>query len=121
MAFDRAWRAGDVDGLMDLMHPEPRYAASLGPGPGEVFEGAAAVRRAFERVIMVEAESAGGTVAPELREDDIWIDGSRALTRWQYASVGHGGQRVHVPGVDLWEFDGVRIKSKDAYRKASAQ
>ena len=117
--FDASWRAANVDALMSLMTDEPRYGASLGPGPGELHEGAAAVRLAFETVMRAEAAAAAqDSVAPPLTEEGIWLDGDRALTRWQYASADEGGRPVVVHGVDLWEFDGVRLSSKDAYRKA---
>ena len=120
LGFDEAWRAGDVDALMDLMSDNPRYGASLGSGPGEVHQGSAAVREAFEAVISAEAQVPAGPppFIPPLEGGDIWLDGERALTRWAYASADADGRTALVHGIDLWEFDGQRIKSKDAFRKA---
>jgi hypothetical protein len=119
LTFDQAWRAGDVDLLMTLMADEPRYAASTGPGPGQVHEGRAAVRRAFTTVIRAESAAAPtNSTAPPLDDDGIWLHGDRAVTRWQYVAEDPAGRPSVVHGVDLWEFDGFQLKSKDAFRKA---
>jgi hypothetical protein len=43
-----------------------------------------------------------------------WMFGDRAVARWAFEE---GGRRVE--GIDLFEFDGDRIRLKDAYRKTT--
>jgi len=119
LAFNHAWGTGNVDGLMELMSDDPSYGASSGPEPGLRHRGRTAVRSAFEAVIRDEAVSAQATTpCPPLHDDAIWLDGDRALTPWQYSTLDVDGAPAIVHGVDLWRFDGLRLKSKDAFRKA---
>src|SRR5690242_15669075 len=109
-AFGDAWRRKDVDALMELVTDDVVYSASVGPEPGETFRGREAVRRGFEHML---AHDAGG----EQRAGDTWIFGDHAVGTWSYVFRDEGGRDVEVKGIDIYEFEGDRIRLKDAYRK----
>ena len=60
--FGAASRAGDVDWLMSFMAGECVFRASVGTGPGTVFQGRDEVRRGFELMLAYDegAEAHGG-------------------------------------------------------------
>ena len=60
--FGSAWRAGDVDRLMSFMAGDCVFRASVGTGPGTVFQGRDEVRRGFELMLAYDegAEAHGG-------------------------------------------------------------
>lgn len=110
--FDRAWRARDIEALMDLMAPEPEFRCSTGPEPGARFTGTEDVRRGFllflgpPGVAAAQSESAGHLVCEQF-----------AVTRWTARSTQADGTVVEARTCDVFEFEGDRIKVKDTYRK----
>lgn len=108
--FGAAWRAGDVDRLMSFMTDDCVFRASVGTGPGTVFQGRDAVRRGFElmRAYDEGAEAHGGLA---------FIAGDRGASQWSYSYTTSDGTASEVQGCDLYEFAGDRIRVKDAYRK----
>jgi ketosteroid isomerase-like protein len=63
--FGAAWRAGDVGRLMSFMTGDCVLRASVGTGPGTVFQGRDEVRRGFELMLAYDegAEAHGGLAA----------------------------------------------------------
>lgn len=110
--FGAAWAAGDVDALMGFVSDDVVYSASVGPEPGETFRGRQEVRAGFASMI---AHDAGA----EARSGRTWILGDVGVALWSYVS-DVDGREVEVKGIDLFEFDGDRIRLKDAYRKTTA-
>lgn len=108
--FGAAWRDGDLDRLMEFMADDCVFHASVGPEPGMTFRGQAEVRRGFALMLAYDAqfESQGGTA---------FIAGDRGASRWSYVRTDEDGRVHRVDGCDLFEFDGDRIRVKDAYRK----
>jgi len=108
--FGAASRAGDVDRLMSFMAGECVFRASVGTGPGTVFQGRDEVRRGFELMLAYDegAEAHGGLA---------FIAGDRGASQWAYSSTMADGTVIEVQGCDLYEFDGDLIRVKDAYRK----
>lgn len=110
--FDRAWRAKDIEALMDLMAPDPEFRCSVGSEPGARFTGAEEVRRGFLLFLgppglpAAETESTGDLVCEEF-----------AVTRWTARSTQPDGTVVEARACDVFEFEGDRIKIKDTYRK----
>ncbi len=108
--FGAAWRAGDVDRLMSFMVGDCVFRASVGTGPGSIFQGRDEVRRGFELMLAYDegAEAHGGLA---------FITGDRGASRWAYSSTTADGTVIEVQGCDLYEFVGDLIRVKDADRK----
>jgi taurine dehydrogenase small subunit len=108
--FGAAWRAGDVDRLMSFMAGDCVFRASVGTGPGTVFQGRDEVRRGFELMLTYDegAEAHAGLT---------FIAGDRGASQWAYSHTTADGTVSEVQGCDLYEFAGDLIRVKDAYRK----
>lgn len=107
--FGRAWSAGDIDVLMTFIADDCVYSASVGPDPGMVFRGKAEVRRGFEIMIAHDREA-------ESRDGECFVSGNRGVAKWSFVYQIEG-RPVEISGCDLLEFDGDKIRLKDAYRK----
>lgn len=107
--FNAAWAQGDVATLMSFMTDDCIYQASVGPEPGETFAGRAAVEAGFRRMLAFDgdSESHGGRCA---------VLGDLGIAEWSYVST-EGGRRIETRGCDIFEFEGARIRRKDAFRK----
>ena len=112
-AFGEAWRRGDVDALMEFMTEDCEFRASVGPEPGSTYRGHADVRRGFELILSHDAAGEG-------RSGITVIDGRHGASQWVLVREDGDGRRSEVHGCDIFEFDGDRIKLKDAYRKVHA-
>jgi ketosteroid isomerase-like protein len=108
--FGAAWRGGDVDRLMSFMTHDCVFRASVGAGPGTVFQGRDEVHRGFELMLAHDegAEAHGGLA---------FIAGDRGASQWSYSYTTADGTVIEVQGCDLYEFAGDLIRVKDAYRK----
>jgi ketosteroid isomerase-like protein len=107
--FNTAWAQGDVATLMTFMTDDCIYQASVGPEPGETFRGHAAVEAGFRRMLAHDgdSESRGGRCA---------VLGDLGIAEWSYVKAEEG-RRVETRGCDIFEFEGDRIRRKDAFRK----
>lgn len=112
-AFGDAWRRGDVDALMGFMTDDCVFRASVGPEPGSTYLGRDEVRRGFELILAHDDASEG-------RSGITVIDGRYGASQWVLVREDGGGGRSEVHGCDIFEFEGDRIKLKDAYRKVHA-
>jgi len=108
-AFGEAWRRKDVDALMEFVADDVVYRTSVGPEPGETLRGRDEVRGGFVRML---AHDAGA----EAHGGPAWIFGDRGVGLWSYVEE-RDGRRIEVEGIDLFEFEGDKIRLKDAYRK----
>ncbi|WP_431894079.1 nuclear transport factor 2 family protein [Nonomuraea sp. bgisy101] len=108
--FGAAWKKKDLDLLMEFMTDDCVFHASVGVEPGTTFRGRDEVRRGFALMIAHDEglESQGG---------DAFIAGDRGASQWSYSRTDEDGQVHEVHGCDLFEFEGDRIRVKDAYRK----
>ena len=105
-AFMDAWNAHDVEGIVSFFADDCEFHASVGPelmgasyaGRDEIRKGVTAF---FERF-------------PDGRFDDAsaWVAGERGASEWTFVSGG-----AAVRGCDLFEFEGDRIRVKNAFRK----
>ncbi len=110
--FMNAWNARDVDAVMDCMASECAFHASGGPdAEGGCYEGASAVRTAYEAIFETYPEAAW-TQGRHL------VVGNRGMSEWRFVGRDRDGNSVEVDGCDLFEFDGELIGLKDSYRKA---
>ena len=108
--FGEAWSGKNLDALMSLVTDDCIYAASVGPEPGETFIGRDAVRAGFAALL---AYDAGG----ESLEGRIAILGELGLAEWAYELRDASGRTTVVRGCDIFEFTGILIRRKDAFRK----
>jgi hypothetical protein len=68
------------------------------------------VRRGFELMLQYDAEG-------ESRDGAMVIRGDFGASTWSYSFPAEDGNESVIRGCDLFEFDGDRIRVKDAYRK----
>lgn len=108
--FGEAWRRKDLDALMEFMTDDCQFRASVGAEPGTTFTGRDDVRRGFELMLRYDeaAEAHGG---------HAFVHGRLGASQWAFEYSGQDGTTVEVRGCDLYEFEGDRIRVKDAYRK----
>jgi ketosteroid isomerase-like protein len=104
--FTRAWVGCDLDELGDYLTPDVVYS----PLSGEVVRGREAVLRRFAQMLANDGQS-------ELRFEPATVSGSLGVCRWVLEGRTAGGASFAVEGIDVFEFDGDRIRSKDAYQK----
>jgi ketosteroid isomerase-like protein len=108
--FDDAWNRADVDELLDCVTDDCVYSASVGSEPGRTYRGRSEVRKGFEGMLAHDA-------AAERRSGQSWLFGDHAVALWSFIHRGHNGGDIEVKGIDLFQFEGDRIRLKDAYRK----
>ena len=105
-AFMDAWNAHDVEGIVSFFADDCEFHASVGPelmgasyaGRDEIRKGVTAF---FERFPDGKFEDASA-----------WVAGERGASEWTFVSGG-----AAVRGCDLFEFEGDRIRVKNAFRK----
>ena len=108
-AFMDAWNAHDVEGIVSFFADDCEFHASVGPelmgasyaGRDEIRKGVTAF---FERFPDGKFEDASA-----------WVAGDRGASEWTFVSGG-----AAVRGCDLFEFEGDRIRVKNAFRKIKA-
>jgi ketosteroid isomerase-like protein len=110
--FGEAWNRHDADLLMEYMAESCSYQASFGPElEGRDYSGREAVREGFARFF--EAYPDGRFV-----DSEIWaFDDDRAACVWTFVATAADGGEQRVRGCDLFEFDGAKIRRKNAFRK----
>jgi uncharacterized protein (TIGR03086 family) len=106
--FSAAFGAGDVDAIMALMTDDCVFE-STSPPDGERYEGAAAVRRVWEK-LFAETRDA------RFEEEESFVSGDRGVLRWRFTWSGDDGQG-HVRGVDLLRLRSGRVAEKLSYVK----
>jgi uncharacterized protein (TIGR02246 family) len=110
-AFMDAWNAHDVEGIVSFFADDCVFHPSVGTelmggtyvGKDEVRRGVAAF---FERYPDGRFEDASAFVA-----------GDRGASEWTFVCTGPDGAEVAVRGCDLFEFQGEKIRVKNAFRK----
>lgn len=104
--FAAAWGARDLAAIADLITDDVVYSASVGPEPGETFQGKAAVLDGIKA--MLALDNAAATEIEALN-----IVGDLAFPQWRY-TLQDGSV---VRGIDAIVFRDGRIARKDGYRK----
>ncbi len=108
--FGAAWRRHDLDALMKFITDDCEFRASVGPEPGAVFTGREQVRHGF--ALMLQHDEAA-----EGHDGVTFISGEQGFSQWSFTYPDEHGKTIVVHGCDYYEFDGDRIRLKDAYRK----
>jgi ketosteroid isomerase-like protein len=110
--FGEAWNRHDPDLLLSYMTEDCSYQASFGPELlGRDFRGRAAVREGF---------AAFFAAYPDGRFEDSRVHvfaEHGAACEWTFAWTAPDGSRDAGRGCDLYEFEGDRIRRKNAFRK----
>jgi ketosteroid isomerase-like protein len=104
--FTAAWLRCDLDELREFLTDDAVYC----PLSGDLVRGREAVVRRFAEIL---AEDGGS----DLRFEPARVSGSLGVCRWRMSVRTTGGGSYELEGVDLYEFEGGRIRCKDAYLK----
>lgn len=107
--FNAAFNRHDVDAVMASMTPDCVFENTRPPPDGERFEGAADVRRFWERFFERSPQA-------RFEVEEIWAAGDRCVVRWVYHWVREGAPG-HVRGVDLFRVRDGRVAEKLSYVK----
>jgi ketosteroid isomerase-like protein len=105
--FGRAWIGCDLDELGHYLTTDVVYS----PLSGEMVRGREAVLRRFAQMLANDAQS-------ELRFEPAVVSGSFGACRWLLEGRTANGASFAVEGIDVYQFEGDRIRSKDVYQKA---
>ncbi len=106
-AFAAAWRRCDLDELRDYLTPDAVYS----PLDGEIVAGREHVVRRFAQVLADDRDC-------DIAFEPSNVSGLMGSCRWRMSGHTADGAAFQVEGVDLYEFDGDRIRLKDVYQKA---
>jgi len=105
--FATAWQRGDVESLMSFVTDDCVYVTTTGPEPGTAFAGREDVRRGFTDMLATDDGSVVEFATPQ-------VFGDHGLLEWsQQARDG----KLLARGCDVFEFEGDRVRRKDAFRK----
>jgi ketosteroid isomerase-like protein len=105
--FAAAWLRCDLDELRDFLTADAAYS----PLSGELVRGREAVVRRF-------AETLADDEGTEVRFEPATVSGSLGTCRWSLWVHTADGASFQIDGIDVYEFEGDRIRSKDVYQKA---
>jgi hypothetical protein len=104
--FTAAWLRCDLDELRDYLSAGVVYS----PLSGEVVRGREAVVRRFAEIL---ADDYGSRLSFEPASVSGWM----GRCRWRLAGQTCDGAYFEVEGIDVYEFEGDRIRLKDTYQK----
>jgi ketosteroid isomerase-like protein len=110
--YGEAWNSHDPDLLMGYMAAECTYYASFGPElEGRAYVGREAVREGFARFFELYPDG-------RFVDSEVWVlDRERGAACWTFVAGRPDGSELRVRGCDLFEFEGEKVKSKNAFRK----
>ncbi len=112
--FGEAWNRHDPDLLMTYMADECSYQASFGPDvDGLSYQGHAAVRAGYARFFERYPDGV-------FHDGRCFVAGDRGASEWTFSATGPDGTFRSIRGCDLFEFEGSKIRRKDAFRKQRA-
>jgi ketosteroid isomerase-like protein len=107
--FDAAFSSGDLDAVMAMITDDCVFE-NTAPPDGTRYEGAAAVRAAWEDLFRT-------TRNPVFRKEETFACGERCVTRWVFCWDHADGTRGHVRGVDVWRVRDGKVAELRAYAK----
>jgi ketosteroid isomerase-like protein len=105
--FAAAWLRCDLEELHDFLTADARYS----PISGEVVRGREAVVRRFAETLADDGDT-------EVEFEPATVSGSLGVCRWRLSMHRADGASFQIEGIDVYEFEGDRIRSKDVYQKA---
>lgn len=104
--FSCAWRDCDLEALRGYLAADAVYW----PLSGELVRGREAVVKRFAEVLADECRY-------QIRFEPSAVSGSLGTCRWRITGRTADGATYDVEGIDVYEFSGDRIRSKDVYQK----
>jgi ketosteroid isomerase-like protein len=107
--FNDAFNRHDVDAVMAAM-TDGCVFESTSPPDGDRFEGAAAVRSAWEGFF-------ASSPTAHFDAEDVIVSGDRAVVQWRYTWDADDGTKSHIRGVDVIRVRGGKVAEKFAYVK----
>ncbi len=110
--FLLAWARADTEKLLNLMHDDCIYSASVGPEPGNTIKGKQEIRKHLLPIVESELDGQQGVGQKWVIDDIVFVE-------WSYEKKLESGTLGVVRGVDIIRAVANKIISIDAYRKAS--
>lgn len=106
-----AFNAHDLDRIMSFFADDCSFDMPRGSHPfGTRYVGKAEVRAGL-------ASRFSGLPDVHYGDDEHWVCGDHAVSRWELTGTTRDGRHLRVRGCDLWEFrDGACVR-KDSYWK----
>ncbi|MBL1422593.1 MAG: nuclear transport factor 2 family protein [Alphaproteobacteria bacterium] len=108
-AFQSAWAAKDLNTLMNLVTDDIAFFGSVGPEPGQTWQGKVAVREGFARYLELDTGQA--------ITDPAVIVGDKGFAGWSWIVDSEDGPIQTVRGFDAFTFRDGKIATKDGFRK----
>ncbi|MDR5799143.1 MULTISPECIES: nuclear transport factor 2 family protein [Caballeronia] len=106
-----AWNTQDVDKVMNCFVDHATYHIAFGPEAlGQSYEGKTAIRSAV-------AQGFASYKDGKLSVTSMFVAGEQGAARWLFSYTGVDGKPAVIHGVDVYEFSGDKLKSKDVYVK----
>ncbi len=110
--FMAAWNTRDVDAIVGAFTDDGVFHASVGAElMGATAVGPEAIRRGVEAFF--ERFPTG-----RFEDTTLFVAGDGGFAEWTFVVTGPGGEDVPTRGCDLFEFEGEKIRVKNAFRKA---
>jgi ketosteroid isomerase-like protein len=107
--FNDAFNEHDVDAVMAAMTDDCVFE-STAPPHGERFEGAAAVRAAWEQFFAASPTA-------HFDAEEVIVAGDKCVVRWRYSWTDDDGTEASVRGVDVITVRDGLVAEKLAYVK----
>ena len=106
-----AFNAHDIEAVMSFFADDCVLEMPRGPDPwGQRLEGRERVREGL-------ASRFAGIPDVHYGDDRHWLAGDRGCSEWLLTGTSVEGQRIAVPGCDLFQFRDGKIVRKDSYWK----
>jgi ketosteroid isomerase-like protein len=110
-AFLAAFNRHDLDAVMAFFHDECSFDFPRGPDPW----GRRAVGKDEVRALL--ATRFAGIPDVAYTDDEHWLLGDHAVSRWRLTGTTTRGERIDVRGCDLLDLRDGKIARKDSYWK----
>jgi hypothetical protein len=108
----KAWNDQDIDTIVATFAADGSYHEPAGPDShGRTHTGPAAIRRALEKIFHAFPD---GRIIPD---GPVVIAGDHAHCEWDFEWSANSGEKRRVRGVDIFTFEGGKLKHKSAYLK----
>lgn len=108
--FLKAWLTRDPEQVLNVVHPDFVYAASIGPEPGSTLETRQQLVRGLSAMFAYDDGA-------QIDVIDRQIHGDRGQLLWRYRFKQADGREDVALGCDLLTFREGRLQRKDSYRK----
>jgi ketosteroid isomerase-like protein len=110
--WQRAWEARDVDGVVELYHPDCTFSSQPFRVP---YRGRHGVRDYVSQAVADEEDVRARFGAPT-------VDGDRAAVEW-WAALREGGEEMTLAGTSVLRFDaaGLVMEQRDTWNQAEGR